>query len=261
MSKRVSFIRLKQKTRSVVIVERGRSLVCLGVCVVFIGLGQAKDVFEPVGPSETASIERALHERLPVYAWSIWPRKEIIEQGKAASELRADYLDEVKWQVRTTVRPRLLNTDEDDRWEPDTSKWVGIRARKDRFIIGAWDAEFSGRAARVEIQAYSNGLCVSVHQKDIGKAVNAMKDEAVVQLVGNVLRLEKGPEYKVSSKTEPMGDGQSPIKYGIITADWDPTLMYYEWWRHIRFWVARDQISVNVGIGKKILSNHERWSF
>lgn len=211
-----------------------------------------KETYEPHGPAETAAIELALHKRLPVYAWGIWPREDKFEGAIEGDRLPKRYINKLKIWL-----PRVLKKDFLP-YEIKQNQWYGIRrlhACRD-FVVGRF--QNSKQNTIIQFKANGVGLVITaISEQYFSEEIAQMTDVKIIKAVTKLLNYpeEKAQRITVEKHFEEVGKGASKILvcYGKLRdTGYDETKPaspdgqnMRTWWNYIPFWITRGKICIS----------------
>lgn len=228
--------------------SRGTTLVtCVTLLAMISRSHCCADEYSPLGPMETASLERALYDRLPMYVLGIWPLTEQLVRAQRPADNhiaeRAVWLERI---LADEVKPTGVRYGSD--------QWIMVpdmRWNSD-FILGRFASQDKHLQGNVEFQASPMQITLAFHADDLF-STDGVSDARVREMVCRVLKIpgEHIDELRVEKQLARLGDNGTKVCYGKILWNWDPTASWpadknREWWSHIPFWIADGKLCVSV---------------
>jgi hypothetical protein len=230
------------------------ALRILTVCAAFTAFGSEalgqENVYNPLGPEETASFEKGLEELLPVYTCGIWPRPEKLATAEKPSKYWIAHNE--KWLghiLKDDIKPK------GELWNSD--QWVMVpelRFWANDYILGRFSCASDRIQGDVDFEASDGSITLVFHSPTLfGKT--DLDDSGVRQAVVQVLNIPAQfiDELKVERHSAAIGDDKTSICYGKIFWKWDPNKATAwpaskerEWWSFMPFWIAKDKLCINV---------------
>jgi len=221
-------------------------------------LGQGTErPFDPIGPLETASFEKALDRRLAIYAWGIWPRDAKFDNAIPGQSLPIDYVERLKTWLTRILKKDLLA----ERIDPNG--WRGIRKLDGRsdFIVG----QFKNVDQIVTTQFRADGLLLGITALSKNYFPNGVDNLTNADIVKAATSLVNYPQDKlgniiVEKHIEYLGEGERKtlVCYGKLKdADYNemkPPILPRRpgekaenmptWWNHFPFWIIKGKIFI-----------------
>ena len=124
------------------------TLLLLLPSIAFTGSIPQIEEYEPKGPDETVSFEKALRKSLGGYVTGIWPRENIINDAIRGEQLPDEYVKRLKKWITLIVNKNYLPEN------LDPNEWYGIKKLhfNQNYIIGQFSKlkqDFTNRIDKV----------------------------------------------------------------------------------------------------------------
>jgi len=222
--------------------------------IVFAG-AMPKEVYQPKGPSDTAALEIALRERLPVYVEGIWPRTEILDSAPHGRQLPKKAVERLQTWLSRIVRREFLPE------SMDPNQWYGIRKLhlNHDYIIGQFRKPVEG----VTIQFQANGVSLAItaiSDSYFPDGVDGIADAEIIEVLTTLVNYPRDmvQSITVEKHVEAMGEAGKKVSvcYGKLwSRGYDPMKpAYYSqppeselknvrtWWNFMTFWIVKGKL-------------------
>jgi hypothetical protein len=213
------------------------------------------DQYVVIGPPDTASIEKALCDLLPVYASGIWPREEKLSGAVKSSDINKNYISRIEESLGRVLKEDIRPTASlgvGDIY--GTDKWVVVPELRwgSDFILGQFVSRNKEIQGNVEFQATDRDVTIAINSaKLFPSAGNDLDDTKVVEAICAILNIpqDKIGDLQIERHSAFLGDRKIPVCYGKIRCNWNerkPDDKTREWWSYMPFWIAKGKVCVSV---------------
>jgi len=253
--------------------NKGKVIICLVAVATFGKLSFAdSQEYQPVGPSETAALERELRARMAGYNCAFWPRTEKLSKAVPGQSLPKKYTDSIIRWIPEVLRAEFLPK------KLVPMDWLGVRKLyfNRNCIIGRFSpADCNDRSGNdpnsmVQFKARYRGLDLTIDSETVfARPAREMTAEKLKELIPQVLNIpaEKIGNIRVKSRCEKLAGVE--VCYGKIFCEWTENSSPFEvdrrWWSYIPFWYVRGKLFASITTVDKGDLPHasikERWRF
>lgn len=227
-------------------------------------ISAASKGYEPVGPAETALLEKALRNKMAGYNCAFWPRAEKLDKAILGKSLPKEYTDSIKKWLARVLQPDLVPK------KLDPNDWLGVRKlyfNRNR-IIGRFPvADVNGV---VEFKARYRGLSITIHSDMLFLTpASDMTSDKVTEMMTKILKIPEEKISKINIKSHIEKLANVDVCYGKMFCEWTETSSPFEserqWWSYIPFWYMKGKMFVSITTVEPTDLPHatikERWPF
>jgi hypothetical protein len=206
----------------------------------------SKGQYEPVGPNETASLEKELRYKLAGYNCGFWPRSEKLVGAIPGKSLPKEFIHSIESWLPKVLTVSLLPE------KLDPNNWLGVRKlyfNRNR-IIGRFSPHIDPNTV-VEFKGAYRSLDITIHSETLFQtSTSEMTNERIKEMLAKILRIpnEKKDKIEIKSHIEKLADVD--ICYGKMFCEWteesNPFKTERRWWSYVPFWYKKGMIFVSI---------------